>query len=119
MSTKKQTNELMTRFVISKRRNPHRRERAFVFDVEKMTGSVRALYTLNIGRFKTLEAAKDCATKARDELIAQCEKSGCFKDGQNPKEEILLSYTAWDKSFFDDIVDNGPKLDQIDETNIS
>tara|TARA_R100001530_G_scaffold95733_1_gene66587 strand:+ start:871 stop:1224 length:354 start_codon:yes stop_codon:yes gene_type:complete len=116
---KKQTNEVVTRFVISKRRNPHRRERVFEFDVEMMTGSVRMLYTLNIGTFKTLEDARECATKARDKHIAKCDKAGCFNDGQNPKEQILLSYTAWDKSFFDDIVDNSPKLDQIDETNIS
>ena len=114
----KQINEIVTRFVIVKRLWISGKG-VLAFDVEKMTGSVRALYTLNIGSFETLEAAKDCATKARDELIAQCEKSGCFNDGQNPKEEILLSYTAWDNSFFDDIVDNGPKLDQIDETNIN
>ena len=90
-----------------------------LYGVEKMGGTVRVLQTLNLGYFKNIEDAKKCATEARDEYIAKCEKAGCFRDGQNPKDEIKLSYTVWGNSYFDDIVDNIPKLDQIDETNIS
>ena len=104
--------EIITYFIIVKYKTGS-------YGVEKMSGTVRYLGTLNIGRFDNYADAKALANKARDEYIAKCEKSGCFRDGENPKETIKLSYTVWGSSFFDDIVDNVPKLEKINATNIN
>jgi len=89
------------------------------YGVEKMEGTVRYLTTLNLGRFDNYEDAKKCATEAREKYIAKCDKAGCFRDGQNPKDQIKLSYTVWGNPYFDDICDNIPKLEKINKTNIN